>query len=144
MRRLLESKDSKGANEAVPKTFSLIDRAAKWRHHQEEHGCSLQEPPHAATAQAVRGEVVFAPTSKSRSSTPLGMTAFGIGVSSGDSRRQRENHFFHHDAIVGRASAGRDRLRKVFHAFCSFSFEKALTVCSICRAVRATCARRAW
>jgi small subunit ribosomal protein S20 len=30
MRRLLESKDAKGATEAVPKTFSLIDRAAKW------------------------------------------------------------------------------------------------------------------
>ena len=30
MRRLLEAKDAKGATELVPKTFSLIDRAAKW------------------------------------------------------------------------------------------------------------------
>jgi small subunit ribosomal protein S20 len=30
MRRLLESKDTKAAAEAVPKTFSVIDRAAKW------------------------------------------------------------------------------------------------------------------
>jgi small subunit ribosomal protein S20 len=30
MRRLIEQKDSKGANAAVPTTFSLIDRAAKW------------------------------------------------------------------------------------------------------------------
>jgi small subunit ribosomal protein S20 len=30
MRRLLEAKDAKGATEFVPKTFSLIDRAAKW------------------------------------------------------------------------------------------------------------------
>ncbi len=30
MRRLLESKDAKGAAEMVSKTFSLIDRAAKW------------------------------------------------------------------------------------------------------------------
>src|SRR5258706_15987636 len=30
MRRLLESKDSKGATALAPKTFSLIDRAAKW------------------------------------------------------------------------------------------------------------------
>jgi small subunit ribosomal protein S20 len=30
MRRLLEAKDAKGANELVPKTFSVIDRAAKW------------------------------------------------------------------------------------------------------------------
>ena len=30
MRRLLESKDVKGAEALVPKTFSLIDRAAKW------------------------------------------------------------------------------------------------------------------
>jgi small subunit ribosomal protein S20 len=30
MRRLLESKDAKGAAELVPKTFSVIDRAAKW------------------------------------------------------------------------------------------------------------------
>jgi small subunit ribosomal protein S20 len=30
MRRLLESKDAKAATELVPKTFSVIDRAAKW------------------------------------------------------------------------------------------------------------------
>ena len=30
MRRLLESKDAKAAAELVPKTFSMIDRAAKW------------------------------------------------------------------------------------------------------------------
>lgn len=30
MRRLLESKDAKGAAELAPKTFSVIDRAAKW------------------------------------------------------------------------------------------------------------------
>ena len=30
MRRLLESKDAKGATALVPKTFSVIDRAAKW------------------------------------------------------------------------------------------------------------------
>jgi small subunit ribosomal protein S20 len=30
MRRLLESKDVKSATELVPKTYSLIDRAAKW------------------------------------------------------------------------------------------------------------------
>jgi small subunit ribosomal protein S20 len=30
MRRLLESKDAKGAAALVPKTFSLIDRSAKW------------------------------------------------------------------------------------------------------------------
>ncbi len=30
MRRLLEQKDSAGAQSAMPKTFSLIDRAAKW------------------------------------------------------------------------------------------------------------------
>jgi small subunit ribosomal protein S20 len=30
MRRLIEQKDSKGAHAAVPTTFSLIDRAAKW------------------------------------------------------------------------------------------------------------------
>jgi small subunit ribosomal protein S20 len=30
MRRLLEAKDAKGAQALVPKTFSLIDRAAKW------------------------------------------------------------------------------------------------------------------
>jgi len=30
MRKLLEAKDAKGAAEAAPKTFSLIDRAAKW------------------------------------------------------------------------------------------------------------------
>ncbi len=29
-RRLLESKDVKGATEAVPTTFSIIDRAARW------------------------------------------------------------------------------------------------------------------
>jgi len=30
MRRLLDSKDAKGAAEIVPKTFSMVDRAAKW------------------------------------------------------------------------------------------------------------------
>jgi small subunit ribosomal protein S20 len=30
MRRLLEHKDAKGANSALPQTFSLIDRSAKW------------------------------------------------------------------------------------------------------------------
>ena len=30
MRRLLEKKDAKGASSAVPQTFSLIDRSAKW------------------------------------------------------------------------------------------------------------------
>lgn len=30
MRRLLESKDAKGAAELAPKTFSMIDRSAKW------------------------------------------------------------------------------------------------------------------
>jgi small subunit ribosomal protein S20 len=30
MRRLLESKDATAATALVPKTFSLIDRAAKW------------------------------------------------------------------------------------------------------------------
>lgn len=30
MRRLLESKDAAGAKAAMPKTFSIIDRAAKW------------------------------------------------------------------------------------------------------------------
>ena len=30
MRRLLETKDVKAATELVPKTYSLIDRAAKW------------------------------------------------------------------------------------------------------------------
>jgi small subunit ribosomal protein S20 len=30
LRRLLESKDHKGATAAAPKTFSLIDRSAKW------------------------------------------------------------------------------------------------------------------
>jgi small subunit ribosomal protein S20 len=30
MRRLIEQKDTKGAQAAVPTTFSLIDRAAKW------------------------------------------------------------------------------------------------------------------
>jgi small subunit ribosomal protein S20 len=29
-RRLLEQKDAKGAETEVPKTFSMIDRAAKW------------------------------------------------------------------------------------------------------------------
>ncbi len=30
MRRLLDQKDSDGASKAVPTTFSLVDRAAKW------------------------------------------------------------------------------------------------------------------
>lgn len=30
MRRLLEAKDASGATQAVPQTYSLIDRAAKW------------------------------------------------------------------------------------------------------------------
>jgi small subunit ribosomal protein S20 len=30
MRRLIEKKDSTAANELIPKTFSLIDRSAKW------------------------------------------------------------------------------------------------------------------
>ncbi|MCS7025783.1 MAG: 30S ribosomal protein S20 [Bryobacteraceae bacterium] len=30
MRRLLEKKDIEGARKAFPKTFSIIDRAAKW------------------------------------------------------------------------------------------------------------------
>jgi small subunit ribosomal protein S20 len=30
MRRLLEAKDAKAATALVPKTFSLIDRSAKW------------------------------------------------------------------------------------------------------------------
>ena len=30
LRRLLEAKDAKGASEAASKTFSLIDRSAKW------------------------------------------------------------------------------------------------------------------
>jgi small subunit ribosomal protein S20 len=30
MRRLIEKKDGSGANAAIPKTFSLIDRSAKW------------------------------------------------------------------------------------------------------------------
>jgi small subunit ribosomal protein S20 len=30
MRRLLEAKDAKGASALAPKTFSLIDRSAKW------------------------------------------------------------------------------------------------------------------
>jgi small subunit ribosomal protein S20 len=30
MRRLLEAKDAQAAQALVPKTFSLIDRAAKW------------------------------------------------------------------------------------------------------------------
>jgi small subunit ribosomal protein S20 len=30
LRRLLEAKDPKGASAIVPKTFSLIDRSAKW------------------------------------------------------------------------------------------------------------------
>jgi small subunit ribosomal protein S20 len=30
MRRLLEHKDTEGAAKAIPATFSLVDRAAKW------------------------------------------------------------------------------------------------------------------
>jgi small subunit ribosomal protein S20 len=30
MRRLIEKKDGGGANALIPKTFSLIDRSAKW------------------------------------------------------------------------------------------------------------------
>jgi small subunit ribosomal protein S20 len=30
MRRLLDSKDAKGAEAATPSTFSMIDRSAKW------------------------------------------------------------------------------------------------------------------
>ncbi|MCU1295292.1 MAG: ribosomal protein [Bryobacterales bacterium] len=30
MRRLLEHKDAEGASKAIPATFSLVDRAAKW------------------------------------------------------------------------------------------------------------------
>jgi len=30
MRRLLDTKDAKGAAALAPKTFSLVDRAAKW------------------------------------------------------------------------------------------------------------------
>jgi small subunit ribosomal protein S20 len=30
MRRLLEHKDVEGASKAIPATFSLVDRAAKW------------------------------------------------------------------------------------------------------------------
>ncbi len=30
IRRLIAAKDAKGAEAALPKTFSLIDRAAKW------------------------------------------------------------------------------------------------------------------
>jgi len=30
MRRLLDQKDSSGAAKALPATFSLVDRAAKW------------------------------------------------------------------------------------------------------------------
>ena len=30
MRRLLNAKDAKGAADIAPKTFSLVDRAAKW------------------------------------------------------------------------------------------------------------------
>ena len=30
MRRLLEQKDAQGATKALPATFSLVDRAAKW------------------------------------------------------------------------------------------------------------------
>jgi len=30
VRRLLESKDAKGATAALPATFSMIDRSAKW------------------------------------------------------------------------------------------------------------------
>ena len=30
MRRLLEEKDAQGATKAIPATFSLVDRAAKW------------------------------------------------------------------------------------------------------------------
>ncbi len=30
MRRLLEASDAAGAQQAVPQTYSLIDRAAKW------------------------------------------------------------------------------------------------------------------
>ena len=30
MRRLLDGKDAAGANQALPATFSLVDRAAKW------------------------------------------------------------------------------------------------------------------
>jgi small subunit ribosomal protein S20 len=30
LRRLLEAKDTKNATAIVPKTFSLIDRSAKW------------------------------------------------------------------------------------------------------------------
>lgn len=30
MRRLITAKDSKGANDALPATFSIIDRSARW------------------------------------------------------------------------------------------------------------------
>jgi small subunit ribosomal protein S20 len=30
MRRMLEAKDAAGAAAAMPKTFSIVDRAAKW------------------------------------------------------------------------------------------------------------------
>jgi small subunit ribosomal protein S20 len=30
MRRLLEAKDTQGADKLMPSTFSLVDRAAKW------------------------------------------------------------------------------------------------------------------
>jgi len=30
MRRLLDQKDAQGAKKALPATFSLVDRAAKW------------------------------------------------------------------------------------------------------------------
>lgn len=30
MRRLLDSKDASAANQVVPATFSIVDRAAKW------------------------------------------------------------------------------------------------------------------
>ncbi len=30
IRRLIDQKDAAGANKAIPETFSLVDRAAKW------------------------------------------------------------------------------------------------------------------
>ena len=48
MRRLIEQKDGKGAQAAIPATFSLIDRAAKW-------GVIKKTPPRATRAGSRRG-----------------------------------------------------------------------------------------
>ena len=93
IRRLIEAKDSKGAEALATKDILAHRPVRQVGHHQEEHGCPLQEPPDSPFARCREG-----------------VTSRAL------LRGQLQDHFLHHNPIVRTSIPKRPvRLKKFCH-----------------------------